>query len=75
MTRSPPSCAYIRDPFKVHMTGCPATSRTRLNEAWQLPNVFEVNTNPGGKRGVPMAKEENVLLALIPSVLSGAKSE
>lgn len=75
MTRSPPRCAYIRDPFKVHMTGCTATSRTRFNEAWQLPNLFEVNTNPGGEGGVPMAEDENVLLTFTHWVLSGAKSE
>lgn len=51
MTRSPPCCAYIRDPFKVHTTGCSATSSTGFDEAWQLPNLFEVNTNPGGEEG------------------------
>lgn len=70
-----PCCAYIRDPLKAHTTGCSATSRTGFDEAWQLPNLFEVNTNPGGEGGVPAAEKENVLLTVISCVFSGAKSE
>lgn len=65
MTRSPPCCVCIRDPFKAHKTGCSATSRTGFNKAWQLPNLFEMNTNSGGEGAVPRAEEKNILLAVL----------
>jgi len=59
----------------VHVTGCSATSRTGFDKAWQLPNLFQVNTNGGGERSVLMAEEENVLFTVISRALSGEKFE